>query len=920
LDDHRDSTRRAGVHASPILATKLHRPSLNADLVPRAHLLERLDCNRLQPLTLISASPGYGKSTLASMWLQAIDCASAWVSLDEGDNDLRTFITYVLAAVRNAFPAANLKTQALLDIPVLPPVPVLARYLLNDLDRIQESFVLALDDLHLIREQAIYDLLGELLRHPSRTMHLLLTSRRDPPLPIATLRARSQILEIRATDLRFAPSETAHLLRLMLHRDVSDDSAADWTQRTEGWVTALQLAALALRRRGQPEHLNVDFQVGAHYLQEYLLAEVLAHLTPTEHRWLTATCLLDRFSAPLCDAVCLFGAANDENDWTGEGFLRWLRADNLFLIPLDDQHLWFRFHHLFQELLQQALHRRARTEEVAAVHRRASRWFTENGWTDEAIQHAVAAGDVTGAVELVVRHRYDLMNTEQWHRLQRWLRLLPEDIVAQNPYLMSAIAYMGVFSSRDQDMVRGTRQAESLLATCSLEAEESRVVHGEVAVVHGVLDLLLGQPTSAIANGQRGLNLLPAEALHIRAIASTLAPIGRQMLGEFGQSVELFREILSDPVWPENILAKLLSSRCVACFVEGDLAGVLAAARECLRISQKLGLAESTSYARHFLGVTHYLRNELAEAEPFLLALLDDRLLAAPSYLASGASALALIHLSRGDVMEAERVVEQERSHFHQTGNAFALAIAESCRVELALRQGRLDEARRMSAGVEFGLRPPSWFFYIPQLTPIKLLLADGSPEGLAAARASLEALDEQMRRIHRKTVRIDVLSLLALVCEAQGETSAANAALTEALLLAEPGGFVRNFADLGQPMAGLLARLQRQAGALQPSMMRFVSRLLAAFPTWDLSGARTESSPDSFKSLQAQPKTRDSLTKRELQVLKLLATDMPPEEIAGELVVSTSTVRTHIKNIYTKLDVHSRMEALHRADVLRLQ
>ena len=342
----------------PILTTKLYRPPVTGELESRAALLERLDRSRARPLTLISAPAGYGKSTLASMWLEASGYPSGWVALDEGDNDLRMFTSYLVAALLRIFPGAELKTQGLLQAPVLAPAPVLARYLLNDLDQIEESFILALDDLYMIHEQDIYDFIGELLRHPARAMHLVLITRRDPPLPLAALRARRQVTEVRARDLRFTAAEAGRLLSKMLQREVDEEAAAAWTEQTEGWVTALQLAALSLRHRDQGEGLAAYVPGGSRYLQDYLVAEVLGRLSPGRQGWLLATSLLDRFCASLCEAVCQFETGCQEDGMTGEGFVSWLGEENLFLIPLDDQEQWFRYHHLFQHLLQQTLQRR----------------------------------------------------------------------------------------------------------------------------------------------------------------------------------------------------------------------------------------------------------------------------------------------------------------------------------------------------------------------------------------------------------------------------------------------------------------------------------------------------------------------------------------------------------------------------------
>jgi LuxR family maltose regulon positive regulatory protein len=900
------------------LTTKLYRPPISPDLEPRDALLERLSRNRQRPLTLISAPAGYGKSTLASMWLEASGSPSTWVSLDEGDNDLAIFTSYLVAAVQRVFPEARLETQALLQAPAMAAVSVVARYLLNDLDQVGGPFILALDDVHRIHEQVVFDLLAELLRHPSPNMHLVLITRRDPPLPIVSMRAHRQITEVRSRDLRFSTPEAQRFLSKMLRRAVDEVTATEWTERTEGWVTALQLAALSLAHRDPADVRLGDIPVDSRYLQEYLLTEVLAHLDPVTQERLLAVSMLDRFCGPLCEAIWPPDAAGDEETFTGEQFARWLRENNLFLIPLDDQHQWFRFHHVFQHLVQRFLRERAESDEIAAIHRRASHWFAKNGLIGEALRHALTAGDVSTATQLVVRHRYELMNTEQWHRLERWIRILPDDAVAQSPYLLSAKAFMALYSGRHHEILVNAQRAGQLLAALPAESEESKIVRAELAVIQSVVNLS-AQPGQAIADAQLALEQLPPQALHIRGIAHGVVPVGLQMQGEYRQALEVFREIIGDPVWPPNIVAKLNSYRAIACSLEGDLNGVLAASHECLRNCQELKYPESTGFARYFLGAAHYLRNELADAEPPLLALLRNRELAAPSYVAQGTFALALIHVARGQAAEAWQVLQLVEKQFQEIKNSFAPAVVGAAQVELALRLGNLAEVRRRSAVAQFDVRPPAWFFYVPQLTPVKLLLAEGTPESLVKARAVVDTLNEQTGKIHRNAVRIDVLSLLALVCDAQDEPSTACERLTEALVLAEPGGFIRNFVDLGPPMAGLLARLHRQSKASQPGIMPYIARILAAFPQTGPQDSSVERTRAASPPVAISPHFVEPLTERESQILKLLDSELSPADIALELSLATSTVRTHIRNVYRKLGASSRFEAVHRARDLRL-
>jgi LuxR family maltose regulon positive regulatory protein len=320
-----------------LIRTKLHRPQITANLVARPWLLEWLSQHRRRPLTLVSASAGYGKTTLISSWLETIDSPSAWLSLDEYDDDLIVFLTYFIAAIQTIFPETGRQTQDLLNASTLPPVPVLTRSLSGELAQLTTPFILVLDDYHMIREAAIHDLLSQLLRHPSRAMHLVIITRGDPPLPIVKLRARGQMTEIRHQELRFKAAETTTFLQQMSVQ-ADDIATASLTEKTEGWVTGLRLAALSLRHRGDISLLLKRMPENIRYVTDYLLAEVLNQLAPATQDFLLKTSILDRMCGPLSDHVTEL----DEPECHGQAYLTWMLEQNLFITPLDAEHYWYR--------------------------------------------------------------------------------------------------------------------------------------------------------------------------------------------------------------------------------------------------------------------------------------------------------------------------------------------------------------------------------------------------------------------------------------------------------------------------------------------------------------------------------------------------------------------------------------------------
>jgi len=414
----------------PIAKGKLHRPPVDRDHVHRPRLLEQLDLHRHKPLTLVSAPAGYGKSVLVSCWLASCDIPSAWLSLDKNDSNLRLFISYFIAAVETLFPGACRNTQGMLKAADLPPIRALASSLLNELYRIEQAFILVLDDFHLIKETAVHHLLANLLKHPSQSLHLVIVGRKDPPLPISTLRAKSVVAEIRTRNLCFTLAETTTFLNQLLGFQIDAATAIALEKKTEGWVIGLRLAVIFMQHRGDIDPKLLEAQVGAQYVMEYLFNEVFSQLPPEICQYLLDSAILDRFCGPLCEAV---GASGEIGGWE---FIARLKKENLFLVPLDPENRWFRFHHLFQKLLSNQLRRHRSAEEIKTLHAQASAWFAENGLIEEALKHALAAADVKTAGSLVARFGHDLMNGQQWPCLERWLDMLPRERVEQDPQLL----------------------------------------------------------------------------------------------------------------------------------------------------------------------------------------------------------------------------------------------------------------------------------------------------------------------------------------------------------------------------------------------------------------------------------------------------------------------------------------------------
>ena len=893
-----------------LLHTKLNRPSVAPDIMPRDRLIKLLDQGRKRPLTLISAPAGYGKSTLASRWTATCDCPFVWVSLDNDDNDLRQFLNYILAAIQQRFPKSDLRSEILLDAERLPPPDELARYLLNDLHQVPEPFILVLDDYQHIKGTSVNDLVAALLEHPVQTMHLVLLTRKDPSLPIATMRGRGLLTEIRASDLRFTPDEAAAFLSRSFNVVVDETTAALLEIKTEGWAAGLRLAGLYLQGRKDPKLHVQQLSGSSGHIAEYLVAEVLSRQHPEMVSYLLETSILDRFCAPLCRQMHQIGShgRSGKPEIGAEQFVQWLVEANLFVIALDDQGYWFRYHHLFHGFLKGELRKQRSADRIADLHRTAGNWFAENDLIEEAIEHLMAGGDASTATQLVIDHRYELMNTSQFVRLMRLLKQLPKKAVAESPLLATTQAFIGLDMGNDEDMYGFTEKASQMLEALSPQSEVYTVLKVEVSVLQSLIEMILGDAESGLVHAQEGLNDLAENAMLIHSLGVGILSGCHQMMGNTKRAVTVIKEAQSNPIWPANIQARMLIELSMVQYMAANLVGVMNASQECLQAIRARPFFHTRAFANYFLGAGRYLRNELEAAESVLLKVLDDRHAVNPSYVAHAGFILAYIYLSQGNEVAAARVLDQIVAHCREIDNATVLSIIQAFEAEFALRRGDFPQAHQICKHADFDVRPPLWFFYVPQLTPIKCLLAEGTEDSLKKAHTRLIEWEERMRRINRINVRIETTALLALVCHKLKDETAALQNLQTALDLAESGSWIRTFVDLGMPMMDLLQCLiQQQTGQTYAQLV--------------LKACQSEHSKKASLGLDATTKPRISeqsphnfLTRREIEILPLLAEGLSNKEIAARLYIAPVTVKTHLQNIYKKLNTKNRIEALKKS------
>ena len=896
-----------GAASLPLMATKLHRPAVAADIFARVRLLGQLNEGVQQPLTLISAPAGYGKSTLASRWLDACACPGVWLSLDEDDNDLRTFLSYFLAAIQTAFPEFGQATGGLLAAPNLPPGSVLTRHLLNDLDQIDKPFILVLDDYHRIHETAVDDVLTELLQHPPRAMHLALLTRRDPALPISTLRARGQVTEIGVRELRFTVAETAAFLQNILRATVKDTTAAILEKKTEGWVTGLRLAALSLRSREDLDRLAKSLQGSSRYIADYLIVEVVSRQPPEIAQYLMETSILGRFCASLCEAVHASHEDREKGKISGADFIAWLERANLFVIPLDAENDWFRYHHLFQQLLRNQWEGRLRPDDISTLHARASAWSAANGLIDEAIRHSLAADDVIGAAQLVEQNRQAMLNNDRWYVLERWLSMFPEASIRQRPELLMAHVWVLYHHFAIAAIPSVIDTVESLLG----DAPIAPALRGEIDFFRGYVLYFQNQGAKSLKYLQDALKRVPETYHEIRGQIEILHGLASQMQGRKEEAVGTLNDLLYNHRLPETIQkTRLLVTLVYIHIVAGELTEALAANQQLYNFSAKHGYTYADVWSVYLKGLIHYYRNDGEEAIRCFRQALEQKYLLHARAAVDSMVGLALLCQTERQSDEASATIRLLREYVDHLNDLAYSTIARSCEARLSIMQGEPESA----VGWFRTNAPPAenmvWWLEIPAVTHCRVLLAEGSDRSLKECEAKLRELLQLNQDNHNTCHMIQIMVLLALACEKQERADEALTFLERAVTLAKPGGWIRPFIESGPSMADLLKRLAAKGVAED-----YIDTLLDAIE-------REESTavPDTARHPEVEPMPEAAerlLTQREVEILSRVAEGLSNKEIAAKLFLSTETIKKHLYNAYQKLDADSRVTALAKARAL---
>lgn len=868
-----------------LLQTKLNPPLARPEMVSRPRLLSYLNEGLMRPegfsrkLTLISAPAGYGKTSLAIEWLQGSQIPYAWLALDEDDNDPVRFLSYLIATMGQIHNEIGARARAMLNSPQPAPVEAVLTVLINDLNGLETALILVLDDYHHIQSEQIHRQTSFLLEHQPNHLHQVYLSREDPPLPLHRLRARRDMLDIRQDELRFSIEEADDLFRQLINLELPKMDVEALTQRTEGWVTGLQLAALSLRNNADAHQFIKSFTGSNRYVLDYLFEEVFREQAEEVQIFLKTTSILNRLTPSLCDAL------TERTD--GASMLQKLEKANLFIMAIDSTRRWYRYQHLFADLLRHLLRLTADPAE-AELHGRACRWYWDNGHKRQAINHALAGQDWEYASKLILASVDEMFKSGEIATVLNWFGRLPEEIIQTNIGLCLNYGWALILSSQVRAAAEYLRRAERL-------AGEDQKAQGEIASAQAFLAQYLGDGAQLIKKSHQALALLPEDDLAQRGIVALGLGIAYWHMGRLDETQTALEEALPACIGSDNLYgevsARIFLARTRA--VRGQLRQAMVEFEE---IAAQAELKPVLPLVYLDLYSIHYEWNNLEEAAQYLNQFKKrSQLIGSHEFQVIAELGYARLALAQGNPQAADQSIEQA-GQLVNTADIPERTRARyiDFKVQHALASGDLDTARGLSAHLTTDVDYHSFYRFLA-LTPARLLLAGGQQTEAAKKLAAAAETAKENDWIY------GLITALTLQAVAADTVEAALEYLAEALTIAQPNGYIRTFADIGEPLIPHLQKATQRG--IHPEYTGQILKVIKGIS----------------RIVPAQTALIEPLSQRELEVLRLLVAGLSNREIATQLVLSLGTVKTHVHNIYGKLEVSNRAQAIRKASELDL-
>jgi LuxR family maltose regulon positive regulatory protein len=881
-----------------LLATKLYTPQLDVDFVVRKRLYDFLEDGMTRKVVLVCAPAGFGKSTLVSGWLSETGRSAAWLSLDQGDNDPVRFWSYFIAAIQTVSPEMGIEAQKMLRTPQLRSAEPVAVSLVNDIAAVYHDIAVVLDDFHLIEDREIHSVLSYVLDHQPSNLHIFLLTRADPQFAMARLRAHNALIEVRAGDLQFSPDEAATLLNDKMGLALDPWQIDTVTARTENWAVGLRLAAVALRDHPAPGNFLQDFTGSHHFILDYLAEEVIRNLPAEQREFLLRTSLLERFCGELCQEVA--GVSS------GQAMLEEIRKRNLFLIRLDGEGNWFRYHHLFAEVLH-ALLRHHHSGEIGALHLKAAEWLDGNGYPVEAVDHGLRSGNTARAADLVLRHWLPAVHRGEVATVLRWLDALPHEVTAGDlPLTLArcwALLVSGQTAAIAPHLEQADRQFDAAAKDRLVTDTDTASISAQLSMMRSVVARSAGDHAQAVAYAEAAGRLVPGDRAEGIGTTWTIIGAARAGAGDYEGAIEAYGRGI-EPGYADGNLSGAFGciyGQAMYLVLQGRIGEADALCRAALERADRESNGELPA-----AGWLHIAMARIALERTHLdtaLTYVDHGLRIATTggfgeAVRSGRCVQAHILAARGEFDSATRLFEETERIVRSMRDPYLAGDLSREWAGLCFTRGDLEGAHERMRVLEESIASTKHANLVLArrwMVP-RLLCAEERYE------AAVDALDDSIRHARRAKSNGELLRLLALLAAAHGavgDRQAAGSDLIEALELGAAGGYVWRVMDAGPLLGDVLLDIgsDRQAGRFRDYLDLLVRAHREIYSTGRIRQA-----------------ARDSLTRREVEIMRLICRGLSNQEIAGELIVSLNTVKKHTSNIYGKLGVRSRTQAIARA------
>lgn len=886
-----------------VLPTKIHIPPRLTQGIHRQRLVDLLNLGLEmgRSLTLISAPAGFGKSTCASEWISKLDFPVAWFSLDKADDDPARFFTYFVAVLQKIDKSLGFNLQNILDSGQILPAQSFGSIILKDIHNFNRHFILVLDDFHIIQENFILEFLEMIITNLPSLIHFVIISREDPLIPLARFRANNLMTEIRAEDLRFTDSESKDFFSKTMGLALPEEDLRILNKRIEGWAAGLQLAGLSILGQENPSTFISNLSGTQRHILSYLTEEVLDHQSLEMQNFLIKISIFDKMCAELCDTV------TERND--SRILLNQIYSNNLFLVPLDDDQRWFRYHHLFADLLRNQLSRLSK-EELSHLHRNASRWFNKERMVTEAIEHALAGEDYSNAVKLLEQHTMNFVMQGHVKTVENWMQAIPPSLQSHSPRANLAFANVYLMRGNYVEVANHLYQAEAAIfqkppisemadsATASLQAEWY--------AIQSNLFNVRGEFSEGLSAAKKSLQFARPEEFHIQAIAYMGLGGAYRLIGDYSRIVETFQKAIQNSHAAENQLAEMLSSAALA---------LVAIQHGQLKFAQQIGVDAISRYEINnlppppiagsvyaVLGLIELERNQLETARKYFTKTLQ------LNSLGGHNAGIVFVKILMAQLSQSEGNLIEAAALTNEAVKLLPLGVPAWLNVEVISHQVRMYLVQNNPVAAEAILRQIPGSFQEPQKFPNELIfiahlrvmyyhLQKGDYTGDLQEPLNLaDHMIEKSIERQRLGIALEIILVLVQIHSLLENIEDAKEGLIKALLLAEPEGYFRPFLNAGSDIYKLLKILQKQN--IFPETTK---KLLAAFSSVSIS----------IPSLPEQSGLFDPLSARELEVLRLLSKGLTNPEIASHLIISLSTVKTHLIHIYGKLNVRNRAEAV---------